>query len=179
MTTKLFSLLSAALTVMFLSASGAYAEKPEKGEKGQGNSHASKHREFKDDSQRKSQKHGNDRNDRDERKRLDSGRETLSFGFGTEDIRTVRNYYGAAAEKGKCPPGLAKKGNGCQPPGLAKQWSKGRALGGDVRFYDIPDDLRARLPIPPIDHRYVQVGSDLLLIAAGSRVVVDAIDGIF
>mgnify|MGYP006150105103 CR=1 FL=1 len=48
-------------------------------------------------------------------------------------------------------PGLAKKGNGCQPPGQAKQWQKGRALGSDVRYYDIPNELRIRLPVPPLD----------------------------
>lgn len=34
---------------------------------------------------------------------------------GDQDRRLVRDYYGGQAKGGKCPPGLAKKGNGCMP----------------------------------------------------------------
>lgn len=112
--------------------------------------------------------------------RRDSGNvdASISFRFGSSDTRIIRDYYGGQAAKGNCPPGLAKKGNGCQPPGQARKWARGRPLPADVRYYDIPNELRIRLPAPPLNHRYVQVAGDILLIAVGTSIVVDAIEDI-
>ena len=38
--------------------------------------------------------------------------------------------------KSHCPPGLAKKHNGCMPPGQAKKWRRGYPLARGVIFYD-------------------------------------------
>lgn len=102
----------------------------------------------------------------------------IDFRFGDQDRRLVRDYYGGQAKGGKCPPGLAKKGNGCMPPGQAKKWAMGRPLPRDIVYYDLPRDLVVRLPPPPSGHRYVQVAGDVLLIAVGSSMVVDAIQDI-
>ncbi|MGA8879355.1 MAG: RcnB family protein, partial [Azonexus sp.] len=75
---------------------------------------------------------------------------------------------------GHCPPGLAKKGNGCMPPGQAKKWRKGQPLPQGVAYYELPHDLVYRMPPPPPRHRYVRVGSDILLLSIGSGIVVDA-----
>lgn len=99
-------------------------------------------------------------------------------GFSSDERRLVLDYYGVEAGKGKCPPGLAKKRNGCQPPGQAKQWQKGMPLALDVRYYDLPRELRVRLPPPPHNHRYVQIAGDVLMIAVGTNMVVDAIEDI-
>lgn len=94
-----------------------------------------------------------------------------------DDVRyTLRDYYGRQASAGQCPPGLAKKHNGCQPPGQAKKWRKGQALPADLRYYDLPHELLLRLPPPPPRHRYVQVAGDVLLIAIGSSMVIDAVE---
>ena len=37
--------------------------------------------------------------------------------FREPQRRAARDYYEPRWRAGKCPPGLAKKGNGCQPPG--------------------------------------------------------------
>ena len=103
---------------------------------------------------------------------------TLVIGFGSDERRIVSDYYGAQARAGKCPPGLAKKHNGCQPPGQAKKWRKGYPLGRDVAYHDLPRDLYVRLPAPPPNHRYVQIAGDVLLIAVGTSMVVDAIEDI-
>lgn len=102
----------------------------------------------------------------------------IDFHFGDQDRRLVRDYYGGQAKGGKCPPGLAKKGNGCMPPGQAKKWAMGRPLPRDIVYYDLPRDLVVRLPPPPSGHRYVQVAGDVLLIAVGSSMVIDAIQDI-
>jgi len=98
--------------------------------------------------------------------------------FGDQDQRIVRDYYGGYVQGGKCPPGLAKKGNGCMPPGQAKKWVMGRPMPHGMVYHDLPPDLIVRLPPPPPGHRYVQVAGDVLLIAIGSSMVVDAIQDI-
>ena len=102
----------------------------------------------------------------------------VEFHFGEQDRRVVNDYYGTQARGGKCPPGLAKKGNGCMPPGQAKKWAMGRPLPRDVIYHDLPYDLMRRMPPPPAGHRYVQVAGDVLLIAVGTAMVVDAIEDI-
>lgn len=163
--------LTVASTALLIASGSAYAEKPEKGNGNQGkNKEQSEKRGHKDNHKGAGKENGGGNGQ--------SG-VSVSFNFGSTETRIVRDYYGGQVAKGKCPPGLAKKGNGCQPPGQAKQWQKGRALGSDVRYYDIPNELRIRLPAPPLNHKYVQLGTDLLLIAVGTAIVVDAIDGIF
>lgn len=168
--------LTVASTALLIASGSAYAEKPEKGNGNQGKN--------KEQSEQRGQKENRKGGGNEKGNRVDGGRDSgqggvsVSFNFGGAETRIVRDYYGGQVAKGKCPPGLAKKGNGCQPPGQAKQWQKGRALGSDVRYYDIPNELRIRLPAPPLNHKYVQLGTDLLLIAVGTAIVVDAIDGI-
>ncbi|HSQ05299.1 MAG TPA: RcnB family protein [Burkholderiales bacterium] len=87
----------------------------------------------------------------------------------------VRDYYGAQFTAGRCPPGLAKKHNGCMPPGQAKKWAIGRPLPRDVVYYDLPPALVVDLGRPPAGYRYVRVAADILLIAIGTGMVVDAI----
>jgi Ni/Co efflux regulator RcnB len=96
--------------------------------------------------------------------------------FGDDQRRAAQDYYGAQQAKGKCPPGLAKKNNGCQPPGQAKKWSRGQALPGDVVFYPLPRDISVRIGLPPAGYKYVRVANDILLIAIGTSIVVDAIE---
>ena len=56
---------------------------------------------------------------------------SISIGavFGDRDRATVQAYYGDRyAQAQRCPPGLAKKNNGCQPPGQAKKYTVGQPL---------------------------------------------------
>src|SRR5688572_1680078 len=48
----------------------------------------------------------------------------------------LRQYYQEEFRGGRCPPGLAKKNNGCLPPGQAKKWQYGRPLPRDVVHYE-------------------------------------------
>jgi Ni/Co efflux regulator RcnB len=64
------------------------------------------------------------------------------------------------------------------PPGQAKKWAMGRPLPRDVIFYDLPPRLVVQLGTPPAGHRYVRVAADILLIAVGTAMVVDAIEDI-
>jgi Nickel/cobalt transporter regulator len=95
--------------------------------------------------------------------------------FGDRDHDAVHAYYAKSYGHGHCPPGLAKKGNGCMPPGQARKWAVGRPLPRDVIFYSLPPALVVQLTPPPQGYRYVRVAGDVLMIAAATGMVVDAI----
>jgi Ni/Co efflux regulator RcnB len=95
--------------------------------------------------------------------------------FGNQQRDVIRNYYSREYRSGHCPPGLAKKNNGCMPPGQAKKWQIGRPLPHDVVSYELPADIIVQLGTPPAGHRFVRVASDILLMAVGTGMVVDAI----
>lgn len=87
----------------------------------------------------------------------------------------VRTYFENQYRAGRCPPGLAKKNNGCMPPGQARKWSVGQQLPRDVVYYSLPPTVVVQLGAPPQGHRYVRVAADILLIAIATQIVVDAI----
>jgi Ni/Co efflux regulator RcnB len=87
----------------------------------------------------------------------------------------VREYYVTEYRSGHCPPGLAKKHNGCMPPGQAKKWRVGQPLPREVIYYEVPQPLVVRLGPPPPGYRYVRVAADILMIAVGTGLVIDAI----
>lgn len=95
--------------------------------------------------------------------------------FNDHHRSVVRAYYDESFRAGRCPPGLAKKRNGCLPPGHAKRWTMGRPLPRDMIFYDLPPRITVSLGIPPAGYRFVRVANDILLIAIGSGIVMDAI----
>ncbi|MDA8109357.1 MAG: RcnB family protein [Betaproteobacteria bacterium] len=96
--------------------------------------------------------------------------------FGDRRRIAIREYYAKQYRRGRCPPGLAKKHNGCMPPGQARKWAIGEPLPRDVVRYDLPRALVVELGPPPAGYRYVRVASDILLIAVGTGMVVDAIN---
>ncbi len=101
---------------------------------------------------------------------------SINIGFGSQQQRIAQDYYSSQARAGKCPPGLAKKNNGCLPPGQAKKWQRGQALARDVQYYPLPNELVVRMGVPPAGHKYIRVAGDILLVAVGTMIVVDAIE---
>ena len=96
--------------------------------------------------------------------------------FGDRERVVVHEYYQEREQKAGCPPGLRKKHNGCMPPGQAKKWHKGRPLSREVIYYDLPPRIIVQIGAPPAGHKYVRVAADILLIAIGTGIVVDAIE---
>ena len=96
--------------------------------------------------------------------------------FGDHQRTAASEYYGRQRAKGRCPPGLAKKNNGCLPPGQAKKWTMGQRLPAGVVVYPAPRELIIRIGRPPAGYKYVRLANDILLIAIGSQMVVDAIE---
>lgn len=98
--------------------------------------------------------------------------------FGNDQRTVIHNYYSEQYRVGRCPPGLAKKNNGCMPPGQARKWAIGRPLPRDVVYYNLPPSVVVQLGAPPAGHRYVRVASDILLIAIGTGMVIDGIENL-
>ncbi len=191
----LVHLLAAAL-IAVLGSGGAWAEKPEwaGGGKGQG---AGPPGQMKKADERRSQRaerprhdprwdrdddkrrHPSERRDRAPREARDRRAPVIvvqpgSY-FNDGQRRHVHQWYGDQYRTGHCPPGLAKKNNGCMPPGQAKKWRVGHALPSGVVYYPVPQPVLVQLGTPPAGYRYVRVANDILLLAIGSRMVVDAI----
>ncbi len=87
----------------------------------------------------------------------------------------VNDYYTEQFRSGRCPPGLAKKNNGCLPPGQAKKWQVGQPLQRNVNYYSVPQPLITQLGPAPAGYRYVRVGNDILLMSTTNRTILDAI----
>jgi hypothetical protein len=60
-------------------------------------------------------------------------------------------------------------------PGAAANWKIGEPVPGSVPLTPVPKGLLASLPQLPPGHRYIQLGGEVVLIASGSRMVVDGI----
>ena len=118
---------------------------------------------------------GHDRG-HDDRGQSGSTNVSINIQIGDMNRAVIQDYYRSSMGGGKCPPGLAKKNNGCMPPGQAKAWARGSRLPTTVVRYDLPRDLVIRLSPPPAGHRYVRVAADILLIATATSMVVDAIE---
>ncbi len=113
---------------------------------------------------------------REERRDDDRGSSGKNHHFEERQHVMVREYYAEHYRGRRCPPGLAKKHNGCMPPGHEKQWQVGRTLPREVIYYEVPQPLVAQIGPPPAGHRYVRVAGDILLLAIGTGMVVDAIN---
>ena len=107
-------------------------------------------------------------------KRYSSG-VNVSINFNDQQRNAVHNYYTKQYHSGHCPPGLAKKNKRCMPPGQAKKWHVGQQLPREVIFHDLPPEITVQLGSPPSGYRFVRVASDILLIAVGTGMVLDAI----
>jgi len=100
--------------------------------------------------------------------------ESRAGSFSAAQRAAMHGYYADQMRGGNCPPGLAKKRNGCMPPGQAKKWARGQPLA--VGWVPLPPHLHDRLGPPPPGHQYVRVANDILMIAIGTSMVVDAIE---
>lgn len=153
---------------MVFIASPALAGKPAwagGGAKGGKHEEKAKHSGKKEDSYGHSREHHGDD-------------DSVHFYFGKQHREVIRTYYKDQFRAGTCPPGLAKKNNGCMPPGQAKKWLMGRPLPPDLVFHELPAAVLVQLGPPPPGHRFIRVDSDILLLAIGTGMVVDALQNL-
>lgn len=117
-------------------------------------------------------RHHSDHNDDHVRHESDDDKVWIRIG---DDDRHLISQYLSDDHRLHCPPGLAKKRNGCLPPGIAKKYGVGDRLPDDVIWYPLPDDLRRILKPAPAGYQYVQVDKDVLLIGEATKKVIDAV----
>jgi Ni/Co efflux regulator RcnB len=100
--------------------------------------------------------------------------------FFTEQHRqATRKYFAQNYAKGKeCPPGMERGRNGCAPPVPGRYWAVGQPLNKAVAEYPLPQAVIARLPPAPEGYRYALVGDDIVLMASGTKLVVDIIENV-
>ena len=155
-------LRAAALVVACVFAAGASLADNEHSNKN-GNKHADK-------AAKKADKHGGKHQDHDDVK--------VGQYFNDQHREAARAYYAKQYGHGhKCPPGLAKKNNGCMPPGQV-HYAVGQPLPHTVTVYQVPQPVIVLLPVTPPGYRYVRVGNDILLVSPQTQLVVDVIVGL-
>ena len=104
---------------------------------------------------------------------------SVTVDFTSEQRQAVDAYFVETHGRGGCPPGLAKKNNGCLPPGQAKKrYAVGQPLPPGVETRPPAAQIRVRIGDPPEGYLYVMVDGDLLKLAVGTMLVIDAIDGL-
>lgn len=151
--------LVATLLLVALPSMPALAGKPDKGDKGNGHGKGNK---------QKGESWVDEHDDRDHSPR-----------FSGHDRDEWRDYWYGEYQHGNCPPGLAKKHNGCMPPGQAKKrYRVGHPLPPDIVIVPVPVVLLPRLAPCPPGYRYGMIDGDLVKLAVGTLLVVDAIEGL-
>jgi hypothetical protein len=96
-------------------------------------------------------------------------------GYGHGHGHGYDSERGVGYGVGGCPPGLAKKHNGCMPPGQAKKLYRGQrwrsGYGNYYAYRSIPYDIRRRYDLSP---RYRYYYSDGYLYAVNPRTMLIA-----
>jgi Ni/Co efflux regulator RcnB len=165
----------ALVVAAFMANGAALAEKDDN--KGHGKDKKEhNYKSGKSDKHDKSEKHSGREQDE---KRFERDNVRVGSYFNDDHRRAARTYYVQQYPQGKrCPPGLAKKNNGCMPPGQAKKYVMGQPLARTVYWYPVPQPVVQVLPQVPYGYRYVRVGNDILLLSPESSIVVDVIAGL-
>ena len=127
-------------------------------------------------------KHGNKHSQKEDRKAEKKAekreREEIKQGayFNDQQRTFVREYYTTTYKDGKrCPPGLAKKNNGCLPPGQVRNWAVGQPVPRNVIVYPVAQPVIRMLPPAPVGYRYERIGGDIVLVQQQSNIIVDII----
>ncbi len=152
------------LTVPAALATGPAAADPWKDESGNGNYE----RGYQYKEERKRDRHG-----------YKYERQDANRGEGEGGRHAIgRGHY----SHGKfCPPGLAKKGPSCIPPGHRKHhkhnkhWVRGDHIPHDVVYHRVYYD-EYRLPRPQPGYFYASIGGDIYLLAEATKRVIEAIN---
>jgi len=104
-----------------------------------------------------------------------SGDNNIDIVFDSGAKQAVRSHYGSSYAGKSCPPGLAKKNNGCLPPGQAKKYNRGDVVPESVTLCRIPGALEVKLKPLPAGYVYRYVDGEVLVVAEAARKVIDAV----
>lgn len=102
-----------------------------------------------------------------------AARSTHTIVLTTEQSALVRNYYrgrGTGSTGHGRGNGRSNGGSGL-PPGIAKNFARGKPLPPGIAKQTLPSDLARRLPVPPAGLDYLVVAGKLVLVEAATQVV--------
>lgn len=179
------SVLFTAAALLFVSMPGFAKDKGNGGGGDDEGKHAQK--EYRKSQKRAEKDYEKDNKDDDKQYRKGQKyaekrqREEIKQGtyFDEQQRIVVRQYYTTNYGNGKrCPPGLAKKQNGCMPPGQVRYWQVGQPIPRNVTVYSVPQPVIQLLPPAPYGYRYARVGSDIVLVQQQNNLIVDIIKGL-
>jgi Ni/Co efflux regulator RcnB len=165
-------IVALAIASLFMGAPSFAKDKDDDGH-GKGNKHSQKHEAKAEKHQAKAEKKAGKQAAKRERKEIKAGAY-----FNEQQRARVREYYVKEYGDGlRCPPGLAKKHNGCMPPGQA-HWDVGQRLPAGVPVYSVPQPVLVYLPAAPYGYRYHRIGNDIVLVQIQGNIIVDIIVGL-
>ena len=100
----------------------------------------------------------------------------VAIAITPRDRGVIQDYYrGQGRGGGGCPPGLAKKNNGCMPPGQAKKHYRHETLGPGIVIQGLPPRLLDLLTPPPQGYAWGYLDGDVLLYALATRMIMDLV----
>jgi Ni/Co efflux regulator RcnB len=177
-------MVALAMASLFLAAAPGFAKNQDDEVNGEGK-HAQK--EYQKAQKHAEKEYAKDR--KDDQKQYEKAqkhtekrqREDIKQGryFDDQQRTSVRQYYTQTYGNGKsCPPGLAKKHNGCMPPGQARNWQVGQPVPRGVVVYTVPQPVIRLLPPAPYGYRYARIGGDIVLVQQQNNLIVDIIIGL-
>ena len=163
-------LLALAIASMFLAGSAVAKDN----DNGEGHGHG-KHEEKQE---QKAQKKADKQWEKQRKQDSKHERQEVKQGAYFDDQHRVyvHQYYGQHyGNKHGCPPGLAKKNNGCMPPGQARNWAVGQTIPRGVTVYSVPQPVIVQLPPAPYGYRYARIGNDIVLVQQQNNLIIDII----
>ena len=170
MTNSKYSVRIVALAIASLLMAGSAIAKKDGDDYDKGEKHSEKH-------ERKAEK----RAEKAEKKAEKRQREDIKQGayFSDQQRILVREYYTTTYSNSKrCPPGLAKKNNGCMPPGQVQDLVLGQPVPRNVTVYQVAQPVIRKLPPAPVGYRYERIGGDIVLVQQENNIIVDVIKGL-
>jgi len=98
---------------------------------------------------------------------------TLNITVPQRDREAAYAYYRDEAAAGRCPAPLVRSGKTCgAPPAAAtRAWTIDQPLPDGVKAAAPPSALIGKLSPSPAGYQYVRVGSDILIVGVGTRIV--------
>ncbi len=140
-----------------------------------------KHEQKVEKAERKADKHAEKAERKADKQAEKRHRENIKHGAYFDDRQRtyVRQYYTQQYADGRrCPPGLAKKNNGCMPPGQVRNWAVGQPIPRGVTVYSVPQPIIVHLPPAPYGYRYSRIGGDIVLVRIQGNLIVDIIQAL-
>ena len=171
MTNSKYSLRIVTLAIASLLMTGAVIAKEKGDDYEKGGKHSQKQEDKAEKRAEKADKKADKRAEKRDREDIKQG----AF-FNDQQRTLVRQYYTTTYSNAKrCPPGLAKKNNGCLPPGQVQQLVVGQPIPRNVTVYQVAQPVIRKLPAAPVGYRYERIGGDIVLVQQQTNIIVDII----